>query len=237
MPHHAYFVSAQSEEGIAASLRFSKDILGIHGADNPDLIVLRFGLFSADDARKITDLAQRSASGAQGKVIIASAPRFFHEAQNILLKIFEEPPEGVTLILVVPSEGLIVPTLRSRLLPLPHTEGSAATYSPLGAAFLEASQTEREKLLTKLIDRSKSDKDEEKQAARADSVALCEDLTKAAYEAKDTVKTAGEREVLMRLLTDLARFQPILHERSAPLKLIFEHLLLVIPTTLGKRGV
>lgn len=230
MAHHAYFVTGESEQGIEAALAYAEAELGLARHNNPDLIVLRHGLFSVDDARKIIDSANRAPMNGEKKAIVISALRLFHEAQNAMLKVFEEPPAGTTLILVIPAEGMLVPTLRSRLLPLPFSEKQIMTENRLlSRAFLEARSAEREKLVAKLLDRAKSDKDEEKQAARNEAVELVEGLIEAAYAKREEVQDAADREELMAFLSDLDAFLPILHERSAPLKLIFEHILLVIP--------
>lgn len=230
MAHHAYFVTGESEQGIEAALAYAEAELGLARHNNPDLIVLRHGLFSVDDARKIIDSANRAPMKGEKKAIVISALRLFHEAQNAMLKVFEEPPAGTTLILVIPAEGMLLPTLRSRLLPLPFSEKQIMTENrSLSRAFLEARTAEREKLVAKLLDRAKSDKDEEKQAARNEAVELVEGLIEAAYAKREEVQDAADREELMAFLSDLDAFLPILHERSAPLKLIFEHILLVIP--------
>jgi hypothetical protein len=232
MAHHAYFVTGESEQGIERTLAHAETELGLARDNNPDLIVLRHGHFSVDDARKIIDLANRAAMNGSQKAIVISATRLFHEAQNVMLKVFEEPPEGTTLFLVVPAEGLLLPTLRSRLLPLPSStmsEDEIGETSPEVQAFLKASSTEREKQVTKLLDRTKSDKDEEKQRARNEAVQLVEGLIEAAYAKREAATDPVQAEELMAFLSDLDAFLPILHERSAPLKLIFEHIILVIP--------
>lgn len=233
MAHHAYFITGESEQGIEQALLHAEQELGLVRENNPDLIVMRHGLFSVEDARKLSDMAQRAAMNGERKAIVVSALRLFHEAQNALLKIFEEPPAGTTLLLVVPSEGMLLPTLRSRLLPLPSSQKQVMTKnwsesrtSPIAQEFLQGSATQREKIIEKLLDRTKSDKDEEKQTARNQAVQLVEGLMQAAY---------AKREIAF--LSDLDAFLPILHERSAPLKLIFEHILLVIPRGLNKEPV
>jgi len=228
----SYFVAGEAEQGISSARAFGERALGISGSSNPDVIVLRYGLFSVEDARKLIDAAYRSASGDSGKLIIASAPRLFHEAQNALLKVFEEPPEGVTLVLVVPSVGILLPTLRSRLLPLPAMENKNGELTPIARSFIEASSNEREKLIEKLLDKAKSDKDDVKQSARAEAVGLLEGLMRAGYAQLRLLGTGSEAEEYRLFLNDLSRFLPILHERSAPLKQIFEHLLMVVPRKL-----
>ena len=230
MAHHAYLITGESEQGIEAALAHAETELGLARDNNPDLIVLRHGLFSVDDARRIADLANRAAMNGERKAIVVSALRLFHEAQNAMLKIFEEPPAGTTLMLVVPAEGMLLPTLRSRLLPLPSGDADEEVgISPATAAFLNAKPAEREKLVAKLLDRTKSDKDEEKQAARNEAVQLVEGLIEASYARREQTRDPADAEELMAFLSDLDAFLPILHERSAPLKLIFEHILLVIP--------
>ncbi len=125
---------------------------------------------------------------------------------------------------------MLLPTLRSRLLPLPKGSGTQASNSISIEAqeFLKADTKEREKITTKIVDRAKSDKDEEKQSARLTAIHLIEGLTQSAYAKWESEKDPKKREDLQLLLEDLNAFLPILHERSAPLKLIFEHLLLVL---------
>ncbi len=228
MAHHAYVYSGDQKEGIAASLAYAERELGMDPQANPDIAQLSFGLFSVADARRVGEVAMQGSIAGDQKVIILAVARIFHEAQNALLKVFEEPPERTTLILIVPSEGILLPTLRSRLIKLPGVSQKATLVSEEAVAFLNADQGEREKLVAKLLLRTKSDKDEEKQAARLAAVGLLEGITRTAYMAR----TKKDSEELTLLLRDLDRFAPMLHDRAAPLKLIFEHLLIIIPTTL-----
>src|SRR3989338_6853340 len=222
---HAYVVAGDLESGIQTWKMFvvSKYI-------NPDTVILRHSLFSVEDARKLSDIAHAAPIG-EHKIVIVSATRLFHEAQNALLKLFEEPPPNTTLILVVPSEGMLLATLRSRLASLPIGEGTSSGLSELAQEYLKADSAEREKITTKLVDRSKSDKYEDKQQARSDAVRLAEDLLRAADTQHINGKTTDE---LLSFIDDLMHFLPLLHTRSAPLKLIFEHLGLVIPKGLEK---
>lgn len=202
--------------------------MGAPAAGNPDVVQLRHGLFSVDDARAFKDAVMRAPAKGEKKVVIAVAERFFHEAQNALLKAFEEPPAGTFLVLVLPSEGIVAPTLRSRLLPLPG-KGAKRALPSIAAEFIGAGKPAREKLVAKVLDRAKSDKDEEKSAGRADALALLEGLAMAAYESHKKSPSPA----VAALLADLDRFIPILHERSAPLKPILEHLLIVAPAKLA----
>lgn len=227
MRHHAYFIAGDIEKGIEAALTFGERELGLSADGNPDVIVLRHGLLSVDDARTLAEAAASTALRGKGKLIIASATRFFHEAQNALLKTFEEPPQGTTLILVVPSSGDIIPTLRSRLIEIP----LPTLISEIAQEFIDAKGAGREKVVAKILDRAKKDDPDEKQAARADALRLAEGLAKAGYTARTKGDDSPE---LADFLSDLSRLIPILHERSAPLKPILEHITITVPTKLGR---
>ena len=228
MAHHAYFVVGESGEEIQNAYAFIEAELGMTVAGNADVMLLKYGLFSVDDARALRALADLSPTAGSQKVLIISASRLFHEAQNALLKLFEEPPEGTMLILIIPSEGILLPTLRSRLLPLPNQK-SATALTPEAQDFIASSKAQREKIIEKILTRAKSDKDDEKQAARLSAIHLVEGLVRKAHEQWQIETSPAKKKDLQLFLDDLNAFMPILHERSAPLKLIFEHMLITMP--------
>ena len=228
MAHHAYFVVGEVGQEVEHAYAFIEAELGIAGAGNADVMVLKYGLFSVDDARALRALADLAPTTGSQKVLIISVSRLFHEAQNALLKLFEEPPEGTTLILILPTEGIVLPTLRSRMLPLPSTATSSAISSE-AQEFIKAGKAEREKITEKILTRAKSDKDDEKQSARLSAIHLIEGLMRKAHEQWQTETNATKKKELRLFLDDLNAFLPILHERSAPLKLIFEHILITLP--------
>ena len=226
---HAYVHEGDRSAGITAARLHASETLGLVGETHPDLVVLEYGLFSVDDAREVARFASSSPVAGSTKMVAIAATRIFHEAQNALLKLFEEPPVGVTLVLIVPSLGQLLPTLRSRVQVLEAEEGE----SVLAQSFLALDAAAKEKYISKLLDKTKSDKDDEKQAARGELLALVEDLLRVAASAR-TSSSGEEQRELAAFLLDLDTFLPILHERSAPLKLIFEHILLVLPKSLSK---
>lgn len=224
MSHHAYLVTGDIEQGLEAALAFAQRTLGTPDIGNPDVVTLRYGLLSVEDARTFQNAVMRAPIAGDAKVIIVAATRFFHEAQNALLKTFEEPPAGTYVILVLPSEGMVLPTLRSRLIVLPIGEASDQA-SSIAKEFLASARPVQEKMVAKLLDRTKSDKDDEKAVARAEALAFIEGLTRIAYE--KNLKAPSKE--LVAFLSDLDTFTPMLHDRATPLKIIFEHLLLTLP--------
>lgn len=219
---HAFVVVGGLEEGIERARSYVSERLG-KGVE--DVTVFRYGLLSVEDARRIKELVSTTSRDARGRALIIATTRFFHEAQNALLKTFEEPPVGTLLILVVPSEGVLLPTLRSRLLVLSSTQGVAERNNvyALSASFISSAETARTKLIEKILTDAKSDVQEKKDKAREDARLLVAGLQAYAYEMY-TQKPSRELEAFLK---DTEEFMPMLFERSAPLKPILEHVHMV----------
>jgi hypothetical protein len=225
---HALVVEGDRESALRALRTHAAEELSIVGEPHADFVVFEYGLFSVDDARAVAQFASSAPVAGDTKMVVIAATRIFHEAQNALLKLFEEPPASAVMALCVPSVGQLLPTLRSRVVVL-SSEGSSA--SP-ARELIKLTPEAREKFLGKLLDRTKADKDEDKQAARGELLTLVEDLIRETYQAREKASDK-DKESLTAFLADLSAFLPILHERSAPLKLIVEHVLLVFPRALA----
>ena len=118
--HHAFVIEAEAEEGIAVAQAWAEKELGMKMSNtecwtNPDMIVLRYGLFSVEDARNVCDTAAGAPFAGEYKVLIIAASRAYHEAQNALLKTLEEPSANALFFFILPSPQTLLPTLRSRL--------------------------------------------------------------------------------------------------------------------------
>jgi DNA polymerase III delta' subunit len=64
--------------------------------------------------RLISELALLPAEGGSRVAIVEQAHRINDDAQNALLKMLEEPPAGVTIVLCADDEECLLPTVRSR---------------------------------------------------------------------------------------------------------------------------
>ncbi len=219
----SFLIEAQHEAGTKRALEYISAELGLSAEHNPDVSVLSFAVLTAEDARTV--VAHASQGGLSGqRALVVACERIFHEAQNALLKLFEEPPEGFTLFLVVPSRSILLPTMLSRLAVL-DAPASGFQVGKLAEHFLKAGKAEREKIITKLLTQTKSDSDEIKQQARTDAVALLGGIIMFVHKEWERTKSAE----LRMLLGELVELHPLLRGRSAPYKLIFEHLLVTVP--------
>lgn len=60
-------------------------------------------------------IAEAYIAEEQVKYLILSAKMFTTEAQNALLKLLEEPPRNIEIIIITESKSVLLPTVRSRL--------------------------------------------------------------------------------------------------------------------------
>jgi DNA polymerase III delta prime subunit len=226
MRHQAFVIEAEAEEGVISAQVWVARELGMQTEHNPDIVVLRYGLLSVEDARRVTELAAGASFAGEYKVLIVSASRAYHEAQNALLKIFEEPPPGMYLFLILPTLGGLLPTLRSRVEILNSHEGFTKLLIPEAAEqFLKAGKEKRSAILKKLT----SGKDEEERREHRDeAIRIVNGIEAVAYaKLKDSPSTS-----LGALLSDISVLRENLYDRSAPVRMILEHLALVIPKDL-----
>jgi DNA polymerase III delta prime subunit len=227
--HHAFVIEAEAEDGIEVAQKWAEKELGMRAQSNPDVVVLRYGLLSVEDARRVSELAASAPFVDENKVVIISASRVYHEAQNALLKLFEEPPRGTYLFLIMPSLGGLLPTLRSRVQVLKHeirnpkSETNKKYEIDPAEEFLKANKEKRTAMIKKLT----SGKDEEeKRENREKALAIVNGIEAVAYMSGRT--TSRHRE----LLEDIQILRGHLHDRSSPVRMILEHVSLVIPRNL-----
>ena len=186
---------------------------------DPPQLMIKLG-----QIRTVIHRAQYLPTEARAKVFIITASSFMKEAANSLLKLLEEPPPYVHLILLTENPGELLPTIRSRCafarlgaLPPEEIAELLATRRP------EWSRTDRE-LIGRLSDgaagRALAFNLQEYTAARADALSLLAGLertndhstlfrTTETYRsgAEGQVKTAALLRALASLLEDVLVLQ------------------------------
>ena len=180
-----------------------------------------FERFGIDETRKLIELASLKNFGKA--VFFVAAASLTTEAQQALLKLFEEPQEGTTFILLVPH-GTLIPTLRSRMLRYPGADvrlrKSYGTYEVQNMArkFLKGSQKERSAYIATLL------KDDEGVKERVRGL-----LNELELELHTNLKKTKQNKAFLEGLQDVARVRNYVGDRSPALKMLLEHLALALP--------
>ena len=174
---------------------------------DPDIHVIERSEFSIDEARKLAQQASMAPMVAAEQTFVIVSQTLTHEAQNALLKLFEEPPARTRFYLLIAKRGNLLPTLQSRLMFVDGGELSAGALTVF-SDFMTASLGVR---LEQVADLSKTKDTEAIEAI----VAGAEEL--------------AQRDAQASLMETVLLVRNHLGRRGASAKLLLESLALALP--------
>ncbi|MCE9548963.1 hypothetical protein K8Q98_01010 [Candidatus Nomurabacteria bacterium] len=111
--HHAYLVEGLQEGVLPEIIDLVKN-LGVETIANPDFCHIQLDSLKVEDARNLKSFSNDKAMSTSKKIFIISANNILLEAQNTLLKMFEEPIENTHFFLIIPDANVLIPTFISR---------------------------------------------------------------------------------------------------------------------------
>ena len=111
--HHAYLIEGARKEIIPEILKFLKT-LGINTVGNPDFVNISIDNFKIDEAFSLRAMSADKSFSSTRKIFLVCVNSFSLDAQNVLLKMFEEPAENTIFFLIVPDINILLKTLVSR---------------------------------------------------------------------------------------------------------------------------
>lgn len=111
--HHAYCLVEGKMEKLLTALKKHHNI---ESQGNPDFFHEKYETLGIDESRRIKEIhSSKSFVTGSKRIFVIETNGITHEAQNSLLKIFEEPHEHTHFFIIIPSASILLPTLRSRL--------------------------------------------------------------------------------------------------------------------------
>ena len=177
--------------------------VNVPGTDVRHLVVESLGI---GEVRKlINDSLQKPLELSHQHFVIVTKT-LTTEAQNALLKLFEEPPETARFYLVIPHESLLLPTLRSRFISVTATTADEAAKA--AEDFLNLKYADR---MTFIAERVKA----------KDSTTL-ERLAVALGQQSDDLSPESKQSLLL--------VEKYVRNRGASRKMLLEELALSLPT-------
>lgn len=111
--HHAYLIEGVYEKILPEILEFIQK-MDIKVVNNPDFCNMSYDSFKIEDARNLKSKSLEKAFSSKKKIYVVTANNFLIEAQNTLLKMFEEPIENTHFFIIVPDIDVLLKTLVSR---------------------------------------------------------------------------------------------------------------------------
>lgn len=214
--HHAYFIHS-FKDGAQSLKDYLKDKFGISYTQNPDFYYEKFETLGIDESRKIKENhLSKSFKEGNKRIFIIEASGITHEAQNALLKIFEEPHEDSHFFIIMPNAQVLLPTLRSRLLIIQKTEENEETQAIKDAEmFLKLLKKEK---IDFVDDLAKRISDEE--ANKSDAIEFLSALEFVLYKKENLKNVQGLKAIL--------KAKDYLNDRSPSIKQLLEFVALSI---------
>lgn len=201
--HHAYIISGTDVDSIWDELY---NTLSFEKKANPDVYSAEHETFGIDEARTLSNWAILKPIGGERKVAVISATSFTIEAQNALLKLFEEPGEGTYFFIIIPSIGSILPTLLSRVRTISLKEDSKVNKK--FDLFLESPVAERLNIVNSII------KSKDKEKAR-DFIKFLE------QKMKDVILSKDKKYDSTKKILEVGKY---IGSRGSSVKMILEYL-------------
>jgi len=229
LSHHAYLIEGESAVILDELFKFFEQSLNIAVKGNPDFLHLSFDSFGIDEGRRLKEMQTGKAFAGDRRFFVVSASSFTHEAQNSLLRVFEDPSPNVHFFVIMPSADGILPTLRSRFFIIPHkskykTKKIHDEKIISAKEFLENTSASRLAMIKGVVE----DKDKDKALALLNNIEVELHIKLVASVA--TSSRVSQKQIA-GFLEEIGRVKQYLHDRSSSVKLILEHVALVIPET------
>lgn len=111
--HHAYLIEGIRDEVIGEVLAFVKS-LRVEVENNLDFSHISIDNFKIDEALDLRRMGTEKSFTAERKIFVLSANTFSLDAQQALLKLFEEPIPNTHFFVIVPETDALIRTLISR---------------------------------------------------------------------------------------------------------------------------
>jgi hypothetical protein len=224
--HHAYVIVGGSAEHDGLILVLAKKHK-IKLAGNPDFFDRRYENFSIDHARELKSHAETRPAQVGGyRIFVMTMNGITIEAQNALLKLFEEPGEYARFFLILPSAHLLIPTIKSRIqfLSTSGTSQSDAEVAAAAKAFLAAPTKKRLDIVKELMDQIGKEK-----KTRQDAIDLLHALEEQVYA---RASAGGPSSQAAGLAKNTAALESILlagkyaNDRAPSMKMLLEYVAL-----------
>ena len=218
MLHHAYLIEGDYENISPLLFDFFETKLLFPTHDNPDIWIDSFEQFGVDNGRALKDFQSRKAIMHNRRIFVIHARFITEEAQNSLLKMFEEPADQTYFFLIMPSAEVLLPTLRSRLQVVTRVLSAPSEWSmELARKFVREDTVSRLRSIEKIV----AEKDKDK------AISFLGALECVVSRQVDGVGILSLE--MRRALEDIQKYRGYMNGRAPSVKAILEHGALTMP--------
>jgi DNA polymerase III delta prime subunit len=220
--HHAYGIFGDREKVRNELTVFLEKDLKFPITGNSDFWQGDFNVFKIADSRSLNEAHLNKPVEYDRKIFVVFANFITKDAQNSLLKIFEEPRADTTFFLVLPEATDLLSTFKSRLI-ISQLSEKKADLLESAEEFLKAKIGKRLEIISKI---TKDIKDEKK--TKSDAITFIKNIEKVIKENRRSNKSKGGQDKSLLAVEDIEKAISYAGDESPSIKVILEHLALVL---------
>jgi DNA polymerase III delta prime subunit len=248
LSHHAYLLVGDSVTRDELLFLLEKKY-GITSVGNSDFYTRNYETFTIDDSRELKVLHSSRPVGedqvggnkkvprvevsrkvdtlniSEKKIFVLTTNGITAEAQNALLKLFEEPAEYAHFFLIIPSAHVLIPTMKSRMsevqISITKNNQIPHTYFDQARLFLNATQSKKLEIVKKIAEDISKDLPAGRQGkvSKQDAIYFLNELQQLIYVEKGSKEGKSQLEAI-----EIAR--NYLNDRAPSVKMLLEYVAL-----------
>ena len=214
--HHAYGLAGDKEIVKTELYSFLENDLQFPLVGNPDFFCHEYDVFKIADSRILSDAHQSKPVKHERKVFVIIANFVTKDAQNSLLKIFEEPKAEALFFLILPTMSNLIITLKSRMI-----LGVSESYKNIGEVekFLKEGIGGRIDIISKFV---KDIKDAKKN--KSDAIIFVKEIENYIRNSQKN----GTKNKNFLVIETIERALGYLNDEAPSVKVVLEHLAMVV---------
>lgn len=226
--YHSYVIEGDGNE-IAMELLQFLEIRGDIPKHSPDVLCQTYEAFTMDDSLEIKEWHSRLGITDGKKVCIISTKFINREAEQTLLKIIEEPGVNTHFFIIIPDSSILLDTILSRVHVIKIKQAEDKNDIELQKeviSFIKSSPKERIDKVSEIIKKNKSE--ENSGQLRYYTTSFVNELESIFYQKfKKDINNINNINIKF-ILDELQKSRGYLSTPGASVKMILEHLALVI---------
>ena len=220
--YHSYIVEGDPTK-IAPLLLSYLEIRGEAENQSPDVLCQIYESFTMDDSVQIKDWHNRLGISKSKKICIIATKFINREAEQTLLKIIEEPAVNTHFFIIIPDSSVLLDTIISRTHVVKTNQISGIDIQTEVTSFISSPPTDRIKRVAVVIEKNK-DKENSGQL-RYYATSFVNEL-ESVFHQKFKI---NRNDIKVKfILNELQKSREYLRTPGASVKMILEHLALVI---------
>jgi DNA polymerase III delta prime subunit len=188
-----------------------------------DMLCQNYDSFGVDDSAQIKEWHSEERMTEGKRICIISTKFINHDAERALLKMLEEPQANTHFFIIVPQASALLDTIISRSHVICIDRAQDISFKDRAKKFVGSTISKRIDIVAELVEEHKDS--ENSGALRFGAMELIKEIEQIYYERFEKDKTDT---TVQYVLAELAKNRDYLRTPGAGVKMILEHIALVI---------